>query len=134
MSHRIIPLCDVKRESCSLTDWSRLNGSHKPDTIIVTMRVLSELPNLVSLEIFKYFSDNDEPDETHPYYSSDNDALVRDLHTQAIGSLRKMYVSTQRVEKGTRITFEYWIWRFKGLWQGTKTPGFTSWVIINGRF
>lgn len=133
MSHRIIPLCDVKRESCSFVDWSRLNGSHKPDTIIATMEALGELPNLVSLEILKYFSDNDESDETHPYYSSDNDALVRDLHAQAIASLRKIYVSTQRVEKGARIRIEYWIWQLKGMWQGTKTPGFTSWGIINGR-
>jgi hypothetical protein len=98
------------------------------------MGPLSELPNLVSLEISKYFSDDDEADETHPYYSSDNDALVRDLHAQVVASLRKIYVSTQRIEKGTSITVEYWIWRLKGLWQGTKTPGFTSWGILNGRF
>ena len=97
------------------------------------MGPLGELPNLVSLELLKYFSDNDEFDETHPYYSSDNDALVRDLHSQAVASLQKIYVST-RVEKGTRVTAEYWIWRLKGLWEGTKTPGFTSWGIINGRY
>jgi hypothetical protein len=134
MSYWIIPLYDVKCESCSFADCSRLNGSHKPDTIIATVGALSELPNLVSLEILKYFSSKDESDETHPYYSSDNDALVRDLHSQAIASLQKIYVSTQRIEKGARITGEYWIWRLKGLWQGTKTPGFTSWGIINGRY
>lgn len=105
----------------------------RPDTILAAIKVLVDLPNLQSLEIQKYFAQGEEFDESHPYYSSSNDNLVRDLHREHV-NLRKVYVSVQKTDPFLGLVVpEYWIWELDELWHGRRTPVFTSWDIIHDR-